>query len=245
MEGRGRFVRLTHCCALALLGLLAAPPVLRAQPGHTGSVKGSVTITKPPGPSNEERRRSLTGRYAPDAAESGILVDPRSARPYKLSETAVIYLEGDPPGKGDLPSPPAKHPVMDQVGMRFHPQVLPIVVGTTVDFPNGDPIFHNVFSYSQTREFDLGRYPMGDSRSVTFDQSGIVRVYCDIHSEMNATILVLASPYFTSLADDGSFQIDEVPEGRYHLNLWYGRDVVLRRTVTIRDGETTSVNLTY
>lgn len=247
MDNRKRNGRLTLCSALVLALLFSRGPhsMLSGQVRHTGTIKGTVTITKPPGPSEEVRQRTLIRRYAPEAAESAVLVDPRVARPYRLSESAVVYLEGDPPGASEPPAVPAKHPVMDQVGMRFHPQVLPIVVGTTVDFPNGDPIFHNVFSYSQTKEFDLGRYPMGDSRSVTFEQSGIVRVYCDIHSEMNATILVLSSPYFASPTDDGTFQIENVPEGHYHISLWYGRDVVLHHSVVIREGETTSVNLTY
>ncbi len=86
---------------------------------------------------------------------------------------------------------------------------------------------------------------MGDSRSVTFTKPGIVRVYCDIHSDMNATILVFNHPYFATPADDGTFAIHGVPEGKYRLCLWHGRDVVLHRQVVVKADETTLVNINY
>ena len=187
---------------------------------------------------------ALTNRYMTDPAGSELMINPAEKKPYTLSEKAVVYLESDEPAKEKYPLP-LVHRVLEQRGLKFHPEVLPVLVGTTVDFPNGDNLFHNVFSYSQTKEFDLGRYPMGDSRSVVFDRPGVVRVYCDIHSQMNATILVLENPFFDSPDDDGSFTIAGVPEGKYRLCLWYGRDVVIRRTVTVRAGETTMINLIY
>ena len=102
-----------------------------------------------------------------------------------------------------------------------------------------------MFSYSECKEFDLGRYPTGDSRSVTFDMPGVVRVYCEIHSEMNATILVLDNPFFATPNDEGAFVIHNVPEGKYLLNVWHGRDIVLRRWVAVKPGETTTVNLSF
>jgi plastocyanin len=186
----------------------------------------------------------MLNRYPPNALEFGIQVDPRASKPYRLSETTVIYLESEETHVQGRYTPPSRHAVLDQTGLKFHPQVLPILAGTTVDFPNGDPVFHNVFSYSQSREFDLGRYPMGDSRSVTFSLPGVVRVYCDIHADMNATILVLDNPYFATPNDEGSFTIPNIPAGRYRLNVWHGRDVAVRRTVVITSGETTTVSFT-
>src|SRR6266571_5547426 len=105
--------------------------------------------------------------------------------------------------------------------MMFRPLVLPVMVGSTVDFPNNDDLFHNVFSYSQAKEFDLGRYPRGQKKSIKFDKPGIVKVYCDIHSYMYATILVLKNPFFAVPDEEGNYHIDNIPEGVYTLNFWY------------------------
>lgn len=134
---------------------------------------------------------------------------------------------------------------MDQRDIMFAPRVLPILVGTIVDFPNSDNLFHNVFSYSQAKEFDLGRYPTGESRSILFERSGIVRVYCDIHAHMNATILVLDNPFFARPDDEGTYTIPNVPEGSYTLKLWYGREVVETLQVTVKNGEALTLNLIY
>jgi hypothetical protein len=129
--------------------------------------------------------------------------------------------------------------------MLFRPLVLPVLAGTTVDFPNNDNLFHNVFSYSQPREFDLGRYPRGQRRSVRFDRTGVVNVYCDIHSYMYATILVLENPFFTVPDEEGSYSIEHVPPGSYKLVFWYGRKKVSSKSVTVDENKTTVVNLDY
>ncbi len=231
--------------AILALAFVAGGALLTASAQNEagGTIQGTVTITNSDAPAEEQHRHALLNRYAANALEYGILSDPKSWRPYRLSETTVVYLEADPSDLLGPVSPPARHPILDQTGLRFHPQVLPIVKGTTVDFPNGDIVFHNVFSYSSPKEFDLGRYPMGDSRSVTFDKPGVVRVYCDIHSDMNATILVFNHPYFATPNEEGSFVIRNVPEGKYRLCLWHGRDVVLHRTVLVKSGVITTVNL--
>lgn len=181
-----------------------------------------------------------TSQHPPeDAAANG---KPASDEP-KRFERVVLYLESPSLDRQSYRIP-EKHPVLDQKNLEFHPRVLPILTGTTVDFPNRDNLFHNVFSYSQTKEFDLGRYPKNDSRSVTFDQPGVVRVYCDIHSHMSATILVLRNPYFTVPSEEGSYVIQHVPDGKYTLVLWYDREVVERRTLELKPGETLEVNFT-
>ena len=162
----------------------------------------------------------------------------------RLPERAVVYLEGELLSQGPIPIP-EKNPTLDQKNLQFHPQVLPILAGTTVDFPNQDNLFHNVFSYSRPKEFDLGRYPKDDSRSVRFERPGVVRVYCDIHSQMNATILVLPHPYFTTPDDDGNYAIGGIPAGKYSLLFWYDRDVVERRSVEVRAGEAIEINFSY
>ncbi len=126
------------------------------------------------------------------------------------------------PVSAPAPTPPAKHAAMVQKGKSFKPHLLPVVAGTTVDFPNFDPIFHNAFSSFNGQIFDVGLYPPGSSRSVRFTRTGVVRVFCNIHPAMSAIILVLNTPYFTATARDGSFSID-VPPGSYELNVFHER----------------------
>jgi hypothetical protein len=95
-----------------------------------------------------------------------------------------------------------------------------VTTGTTVDFPNSDKFYHNVFSLSKARTFDLGRYAAGNSRPVRFDRPGIVRVFCEIHSHMSAFILVFAHRYFTVTDDDGRYRLPNVPAGSYTLTVW-------------------------
>ena len=104
---------------------------------------------------------------------------------------------------------------MLQRDQRFVPHVLAITTGTTVDFPNGDVFYHNVFSLSKTARFDLGRYAVGSSKSVRFDRPGIVRVFCEIHSHMSAFVLVFAHHYFAVTDAEGRYHIDDVPPGTY------------------------------
>jgi len=120
------------------------------------------------------------------------------------------------------PAPPRKHAAMLQQNKTFTPHVLPILEGTVVDFPNFDPIFHNAFSSFSGQIFDVGLYPPGTSRAVRFQRPGVVRVFCNIHPSMSAVILVLDTPYFTTTATDGTFQLD-VPPGSYELNVFHER----------------------
>ncbi|HTO94595.1 MAG TPA: carboxypeptidase regulatory-like domain-containing protein, partial [Bacteroidota bacterium] len=159
----------------------------------------------------------------------------------RLSEKAVVYLESEELNRGTYALPPHA-PSLDQRNLQFHPQVLAVLAGTRVEFPNRDNLFHNVFSYSQPKEFDLGRYPRDDSRSVTFDRPGVVRVYCDIHSTMSATILVLRHPYFASPDDAGAYTIGRIPPGTYRVILWYDRDVLERKSVDVHEGEDVELN---
>jgi plastocyanin len=158
-------------------------------------------------------------------------------KPYRLSEIAVVYLEDAPATPS---AAPAERPRLNQFQMVFRPLVLAVTAGTTVDFPNSDNLFHNVFSYSQPKEFDLGRYPRGEMKAVRFDKPGIVNVFCDIHAYMYATILVFDHPYFTVPDDDGNFTIAGVPEGRYTLSYWYGRKKLASKRVTVQAGQTTT-----
>jgi plastocyanin len=127
-------------------------------------------------------------------------------------------------------------PVVSQMGRRFTPRVLPIVQGTAVEFPNDDDIFHNVFSLSKPRVFDLGIYPRATSKSVTFDQPGLVRVYCNIHPDMISTILVLKNELFDTTGPDGTFEIRNVPDGEVSLRVWSEFGEELTRQIVVHGG---------
>ena len=125
---------------------------------------------------------------------------------------------------------------MDQRNETFVPHVLAITTGTTVDFPNSDKFYHNVFSLSKAATFDLGRYAAGRSRTVRFDRPGIVRVFCDIHSHMNAFILVFSHPFFAMTDADGRYRIENVPPGTYSVIAWNEGTSSEPRPVTVPDG---------
>ena len=160
--------------------------------------------------------RSLSYSLAPrpSASEPGRPSIDRLAR-----QIAVVYFQIAPSGAFEQSD--ERRPMMDQRNETFVPHVLAIHTGTTVEFPNSDQIFHNVFSLSKTRRFDLGRYAAGRSKSVLFDSPGIVRVFCDIHSHMNAYILVFAHRYFATTDEDGRYRIDQIPPGNYSVTAWY------------------------
>lgn len=148
---------------------------------------------------------------------------------------SVVYLTTDRPVNV---TPSDVMPQMLQQGKKFVPSVLAIQVGTTVDFPNLDPFFHNVFSYSKIKKFDLGRYPQGSSARVTFDKPGITKVFCEIHASMRAYIHVLETPYFTVSNIKGQFSIDSIPAGDYTLTVWQEDLPDLIQTVRVRDDST-------
>ena len=148
---------------------------------------------------------------------------------------AVVYV--DPAPRPALEELPAGHARMDQRHEEFIPHVLAVTVGTVVDFPNDDTKFHNVFSLSRVKTFDLGRYPVGHSKSVQFDKAGIVPISCDIHTHMSAYVLVFNHPYFAVADDDGRYAIANVPPGSYTLKVWSEDGRTDSRTVVVPDGQ--------
>jgi plastocyanin len=131
---------------------------------------------------------------------------------------SVVYLEEAP--QHAFAEPARGRVSMDQRNEAFVPYVLAVTVGTVVDFPNSDRTYHNVFSLSKPKRFDLGRYARGSSKSVRFDHPGIVRVFCDIHSHMNAFVLVFAHRFFATTDAEGRYRIDDVPPGAYTVVAW-------------------------
>lgn len=154
----------------------------------------------------------------------------------------VFYLDAAPALRG---AGQAKHapPALHQTGERFVPHVLPIVTGATVEFPNDDEIFHNVFSLSRAKTFDLGRFPQGASKSVTFPAAGVVQVFCHIHADMNGYILVLDNSFFVVPDAQGHFSLDGIPPGDYRLIAWHERIRPVVIPVRVDAGRATSVQV--
>jgi plastocyanin len=163
-------------------------------------------------------------------------------RPPEIRPQSVLYLETAPRGAFEQPEP--GRATLDQYHETFVPHVLAITTGTSVDFPNSDRIYHNVFSLSKTARFDLGRYAAGRSKSIRFDRPGIVRVFCDIHSHMNAFILVFTHPFFAVTDDEGRYRIEGVPPGTYNVAAWNERASFESRSVTVTGGGSAQLDFT-
>lgn len=150
----------------------------------------------------------------------------------------VVYLEGNVAGS---PAPAsASTPVaIEQMNRQFVPDLAVIPVGATVSFPNMDPIFHDVYSLSRAKSFDLGAYDKGQTRRVTFTKPGIVEVYCHLHPNMAATILVMANRYYARPDRDGQYRISGVAPGHYTLVAWHKSAGYFRKSIDVRPGQTT------
>jgi plastocyanin len=195
---------------VSALGVVTAATVLSAGPARppapTGRIAGTVTLVAPIG--------------AP--VQSGAYPTRRVTRPAPPpSELAnvVVSIKDAPAGAAVA----ITRTTISQRDESFAPRLAAITQGSTVEFPNFDSYFHNVFSLSRGSSFDLGRYPKGESRSRTFTRPGLVKVYCHFHSDMAATIVVFDHPFYTVPAADGTFVLDGVPAGRYQLSAWHER----------------------
>lgn len=201
----------------------AKSPGLRS-PGASrfasGTIRGRVELRQPP--SDVEPRPNVSGLGMP------------SSHGHTNRRRSVVYLETAPRAAFDEREEPRA--TMDQQNETFVPHILAIVAGTTVDFPNSDHTYHNVFSLSKIRTFNLGRYAAGRSKPVRFDRPGIVRVFCDIHSHMSAYILVFAHRYFVVTDEDGRYRLDNVPPGTYTVVAWNESTRQESRRVVVPDG---------
>jgi plastocyanin len=141
---------------------------------------------------------------------------------------AVVFIE-------DLKTPPVeRRAMMDQYNRTFVPHVMVVQLGTRVEFPNHDTVFHNVFSYRDGKKFDLGLYPVGSTHTQRFDQPGLVRIFCNIHSNMSAFIWVVDNPYFAKTDKTGHFHLTGVPPGRRTVRIWHERSGMDRVSVDVR-----------
>jgi plastocyanin len=151
----------------------------------------------------------------------------------------VVFLDSS----AAQPAPRGARLALHQRNATFQPDFMAIAVGETVEMPNDDQIFHNVFSFSKPNDFDLGMYPSGEKRRVTFSHAGVVKIYCSIHESMSATIFVSPSPWFAVAKDSGSFALEGVPPGRYTLRVWNERLPETKRELTLAAGERRKLEL--
>jgi plastocyanin len=199
-----------------------------ASAAASGAIRGRVEI-----------RRAATGiERRPGVADLGT----PPSRLIPDLRRSVVYLDSAP--RGAFEPTDGGRAVMDQRNETFVPHVLAVTVGTTVDFPNSDKFYHNVFSLSKSRPFDLGRYATGSSKAVRFDRPGIVRVFCDIHSHMNAFILVFSHPFYALTDADGRYRIDNVPPGTYGVIAWNEGSSSEAKPASVPDGGLAELDFT-
>jgi plastocyanin len=217
----GSLHRMRFRCSLALAVIIAlAPESAFSQATIEGRVELPKTSTVP----------VMIKRYE-IVTKGGVL----ATKP----PLAVVYLEGSFPKRNS-----AAETKMVQKDLTFVPALLPIQTGTRVAFPNLDDTYHNIFSFSPAKRFDLGRY-RPDERpipSVLFDAPGLVTVRCDIHEHMRALILVLDTPHFVMSDPEGRFRLSGLPAGRYMLKAWLTSKTTLERSVELTGGSTLRVN---
>jgi plastocyanin len=216
------------CSVLIAAAAVALGTIVTSGSGRAvnGSIRGRVELRNTP----------------PDLARRPNVTDvtmPRSHDPTDRRRS-VVYLETAP--RAAFEQREDARAKLDQRNEAFVPHVLAIVAGTTVDFPNNDKTYHNVFSLSPTKSFDLGRYAVGHSKSVRFDRPGIVRVFCDIHSHMSAFILVFAHRHFAVTDDDGRYRLDNVPPGAYTVIAWNESAPTESRRVVVADAGDVEAN---
>lgn len=191
----------------------------------TASAEGAVTLPPPPA------AQKLNGRYA---GQAGALAAPEPP-------TAVVFLEGAPLPADDKPGTNVVQVV--QKGMQFGPGLIAVRKGTRVEFPNGDDFYHNVFSYSKAKRFDLGRFLKDEKpAAVTFDQPGVVKLYCEIHEHMRGTVVVLDTPYFVKTGTNGVYRLTGLPAGQFKLKAWIDDKVSFEQPVDLKPGATARVN---
>jgi plastocyanin len=212
--------------AAGLVALFASSQSVTTGAQASGRVTGNVRLT--------------VASSAPSAATAydRRAVGPRPTPQPELKNVVIFF--ADVPASRGAPMQAA----IAQKDEQFVPHVVAVTAGSTVAFPNQDAFFHNVFSLSRGASFNLGRYPSGSSRSRVLSRPGIVKVFCDIHSQMSAVIRVFDHRWFAIPQDDGTFAIDGVPPGDHTLIAWHERIGERRDRVTIRPGAETQITFT-
>lgn len=212
---------------LLVAAVLVTTPLL----ARAAVLRGTLAV--PPAPQQVKHMNAYPGQASSMASHK---MAPRGA----VSD-AVLWFERISASADSAIAPPSR-PKLAQKDQCFMPRVVSVSAGGTVDFPNQDPIYHNVFSVSTVRRFDLGKYPKGHSRSVTFQKAGVVNVYCDIHSDMAAFILVAPNRAYTQPGPDGAFALPGVPAGRYTLHVWHPDFGAFEREVELAEDRTLALS---
>jgi len=209
MNVRGVRTLLVAVCLAGFVGTGGT----NAQQGS--SVRGRVEIGVP------VTARRPTAAYATRPVPQAVLAPVSELRP------VVVFWK-------DAPAVTTEPTVVEirQKDENFVPRVVAVPVGSEVQFPNDDPIYHNVFSLSRAKTFNLGRFPRGESKSVRVTKPGVVKVFCEIHSHMTATIMVFNHPWFAVVGEDGRFELSNVPPGQREITAWHER--LGDRTVPVR-----------
>jgi plastocyanin len=206
--------------------LLALILILPAPRQDAATVSGKVGATE--GAAQKKLRQKI--KYAGPGVVGPTTPDP---------SPAVVWLEGPAAIKME----PRQLQIL-QEGLEFRPRIVALPLGSTVKFPNGDDVFHNVFSYSKAERFDLGRYPKGESKSVTFEKKGLVDVRCEVHDHMRSYVHVFDHPYYAVAGADGAYAIPKVPPGKYTLVAWKEFFEPLRQEIEVKaDGAKVDVTL--
>ena len=218
---------------LAAFGVALCLASIPSGEGLAGVIRGHIEL--PAVASGSKVREAYAGR-------ASSLANP-SVPMRGLPKDAVVYVESLPAGVDALIPPAEDHPKLAQQNQAFAPRVIAVAAGSSVDFPNLDPIYHSVFSVSPTKRFDLGRYGRGHSKRVVFSKPGLVNVYCDIHSNMEGFVLVVPNRAFARPDDEGRFALPELPPGRYSVVVWHPDAGTVRREVTLPDSGDADVAL--
>jgi plastocyanin len=174
---------------------------------------------------------ALVAPRAVAAPEHDVLTGQATAGGRPVAD-AVVWLDAP-----SAPKPRERRFVVSQRNMEFVPRVLVAPVGSTVELPNNDRVFHNVFSFTNGKPFDLGLYPTGASKRITLDRAAVNRLYCNIHPHMGAYIVAVDTPYYAASDRGGRFVMSEVPHGRYTYHAWRSGAEMLTATVTVGDGQ--------
>jgi plastocyanin len=207
-------------CAIALI------PACAVAQDVTGTILIKKKLTRPSVTSSVSvYQRGTTVKLGKDPEADPIA--------YERSRV-VVYLEGPEPADTDASSQPPLQ--IKQLDRRFSPDLVVAPVGSTVSFPNMDPIFHNIYSLSKPKTFDLGSYDKGETRKVLFPKPGIVEIYCHLHPNMTATVVVTPNRWYAQPGPSGQYRIPDVPPGKYTIVAWHKSAGFFRQPIVVESG---------
>jgi plastocyanin len=203
--------------------ILAAFLLLTASAFSGGVVEGTVEL-------DAMRPQPVSPGYKPQTVKPIANIEP---------PVAVVYLEG--PGTAGV-SRKTQNVRIRQNGYQFRPSILAVQTGTAIEFPNEDDEFHNVFSYSKTKRFDLGRYRKDEpAKQAVFDKPGLAKIYCEIHQHMRCLVLVVDTPLFTTTDTSGRFRLKDVPAGEYTMKVFLPSEKIVESKITVKDRQTLKI----